>query len=73
MATEPKPDPQTPPAPEGTEDEAETKFWTRFHVEVGTAIDKKVEEFRGTGTSRTGGRTSLPSILAEAFLGKPKS
>jgi hypothetical protein len=65
-------DPQTPPAPEGT-DEAENKFWEKFDLKIGEAIDRKVEEFRQTGTSRTGGRTSLPSIIAEAFLGKPKS
>jgi hypothetical protein len=71
-------DPKTQPDPAGTEpdtEEAEKKFWERFHVEIGTAIDKKVEEFRTTSTSRNGGRTTLPGAIANLFwpAEKPKS
>jgi hypothetical protein len=62
---------QEPPA-EPTPEEAKKQFWAEFHTELDTWFNKKRDELRSNSTSRAGGRTTLPSLIADAFFGKPK-
>lgn len=61
---------QNPPAPEPSPDEV--KFWDKLSKTVDEAIEKKIEKYRGTGNSRTGGRTTLPDMIANLMFGPAK-
>jgi len=70
----PDQDPQNPPQDPPKTDETAEAFW-KTHKEKTTAIldewfDKKVEKYKGQGTSRTGGRATLPGIIADIMFGK---
>lgn len=64
----------TPPEPpaEPTPEDVEKKYWETLESRLDAWLDKRIEKARTTSTSRTGGRTSLPSILFDAFMGSSK-
>lgn len=78
MADSKTPDPQQnndPDKQEPEKDEAEA-FWTT-HAEKTRGIldawfEDKKKELRDMGTSRTGGRTTLPGMLANIMFGPEK-
>ena len=70
--TAPTPDPSAEKTPEQVEEE----FWAKHKTATVGILDewfeKKKEELRTVGTSRSGGRTSLPGIIANIMFGEPK-
>ena len=69
--------PQEPVKPEDTDPAVdEEAFWSK-HKEHMTGIldewfEKKKGELRQAGTSRSGGRTTLPGMLANIMFGPEK-
>lgn len=70
MADDPK-----PPENDGTD--PEKGFWDKMGALIDERVDagiaRTVEKYRVTSTSRNGGRTSLPEVVAGLMFGKPKS
>jgi hypothetical protein len=66
--------PTTTPKP--NPDDAMKGFWDEFDKRVkghlGTFFDEKKAELMKAGTSRTGGRTTVPSFLAGLMFGPEK-
>lgn len=62
-----------PENPEGTDDKAEATFWAKLDERIDAAIDRGVQKYARPGTSRNGGRTTLPGILANIMFGPEKS
>lgn len=68
----------TDPAPQGDppKDEGANAFWGEHEKRTRGILDAwfedKKKEFREQGTSRTGGRTTLPKIIAEMMFGPEK-
>lgn len=72
MAEPAKTDPPADPGPEDQEKAYWDKFGAEFDNRLNAWFDKKREEFRGPSTSRSGGRTTLPGILADLIFGPEK-
>lgn len=65
-------DPKTDPADDGGA-EAEKHFWEEHKSRTRAVLDEWFEEKRKAATSRTsGGRTTLPKILADLVFGPEK-
>lgn len=67
-ANPPTPDPTTSTEP--NPDDQEKAYWEKFEGKLDVWFDKKIEKYRTTGTTRTGGRTTLPEIFANMIFGK---
>ena len=74
--TEPDPQPTGGEPNAGDPPDAEQAFWDKLDKRIDAGIGRAIGEWKKaqpTGTSRTGGgRTSLPSILADLVFGPPK-
>lgn len=56
--------------PPSDEQNAEESFWKRMDERLDAAIDRKVEQFRGTRDQRGSGHTTLTGFLADVMFGK---
>lgn len=70
---------QQPPATDGGQDPAAdqaAQFWAEHKTRTVAILDEwfeaKVKKYQGTGTSRTGGRMSLPGLIADLMFGPEK-
>ena len=77
--TQQDPNPQEPKNDAGTGGDGgdpEAQFWAkldkRLEEGIDRALSKRDKARQQPGTSRNGGRTSLPSILADLVFGPPK-
>lgn len=72
MAEDPKQEPESQTAPEN--DDAEKNFWDKFDSrlegKLNSWFDNKMKDLKEQGTSRTGGRNTLPKIIA-GLMGGP--
>jgi hypothetical protein len=67
--TQNQPEPQSPdPSPE----DREKAFWDKLTSTIDSRFDAAVERHRKPGTSRSGGRTTISSLVADLFFGPPK-
>lgn len=80
MANEDKnnpPEGDKPEAGDATPDQDEQGYWKKMSSliddRISAGIDKKIEDIRGTRTQRTGGRTTLPKIVADFVFGPDKT
>lgn len=62
--------------PEGSEPDQAEAFWGEHKTRTRGILDEwfedKKKELREMGTSRTGGRTTLPGLLANIMFGPEK-
>lgn len=61
--------------PKDPDDETEKAFWSKLGKLIDDRVDagigRAIEKYRVTGSSRNGGRTTLPGIMADLMFGKP--
>lgn len=62
----PKSDPPSNP-------DAEKVFWDKLDGRLDAFFDRKLKQVResGTGNTRTGGRSTISSVLSDLMFGKP--
>jgi len=62
---------------QGGEPNAEETFWNKLgsmlDERIDAGIQRTVEKYKVTGSSRNGSRTSIPELVANAMFGKAKS
>jgi hypothetical protein len=68
MATDSKP--TDPPADPPANDDPEAGFWAKLDERIDAGISRGIEKHVKPGTSRNGGRTTLPGVLADLMFGK---
>jgi hypothetical protein len=66
----PKTDPQTEPPAEPSGEAEEAAFWTRLDERIEAGVNKVIDDRIKTAgsSSRNGGRTTLPKIMADLLF-----
>lgn len=59
------------------DDDQESKFWEKMGSLIDERVDagiaRTIDKYKITGSSRNGGRTTLPEIMANVIFGKAKT
>lgn len=62
---------------ETQENDDESKFWEKMGSLIDERVDagiaRTIDKYKVTGSSRNGGRTTLPEIMANVIFGKAKT